>query len=206
MVASGTRKQPSLGELGGARAREGGSHGPGFSSRLRAVPSAQPESDQTLWFAPTRLPHRPSAPHTQLLHLGSSRLAQGAADSPAGPALDLGRGHEGRGLGDRGSGSGPEVSQGSLGPLTSPRHSTIFVPQFPRFVSEKGGHSQTGKPDTNELSTRVQKESLRMQGLALCFILFCFFSFPVSLLVCWDCALCAEGDREGDSEAKNTGW
>lgn len=130
MVASGTRKQPSLGELGGARAREGGSHGPGFSSRLRAVPSAQPESDQTLWFAPTRLPHRPSAPHTQLLHLGSSRLAQGAADSPAGPALDLGRGHEGRGLGDRGSGSGPEVSQGSLGPLTSPRHSTISCLSF----------------------------------------------------------------------------
>lgn len=50
-----------------------------------------------------------SAPHTQLLHLGSSRLAQGAADSPAGPALDLGRGHEGRGLGDRGSGSGTEA-------------------------------------------------------------------------------------------------
>lgn len=30
MVASGTRKQPSLGELGGAGAREGGSRSRGF--------------------------------------------------------------------------------------------------------------------------------------------------------------------------------
>lgn len=133
---------------------------PGILSRLRAVPSAQPKSDQTPRFAPTRLPHRPSAPHTQRLHLGPSRLAQGAADSPASPALDLGRGPEGRALADRSwewaraeaRGLGDprdkvlgEKSRGSLNSLTSPKHSTPFVPQFPRFVSEKGGHCQTGK-------------------------------------------------------------
>lgn len=63
MVASGTRKQPSLGELGGAGTREGGSHQSGIlSSRLRAVPSAQPKSDQILSFAPTRLPTGPVHP------------------------------------------------------------------------------------------------------------------------------------------------
>lgn len=137
---------------------------------------------------------RPSAAHTQLLHLGSSRLVQGAADSPAGPALDLGRGHEGWGLGDRGSGSGTKArglpgrdevlgrnSEGSLDSLTSPKHSTIFVPQFPRFVNEKGGHSQTEKLDTNELPTRVQKGSLRMQGFCVLF----WFSFSVFQSVFW---------------------
>lgn len=78
-------------------------------------------------------------------------------------------------------------SGGFLDSLTSPKHSSIFVPQFPRFVNEKGGHYQTGKLDTSEVTTEVQKGSLRMQGFC---VLFCFvFSYPVSLLVCWDCAL-----------------
>lgn len=53
--------------------------------------------------------HRPGAPHTLLLTTsGPSRLAQGAADSPAGPALSLGRGPGREGLENRGVGRGQE--------------------------------------------------------------------------------------------------
>lgn len=95
-----------------------------------------------------------------------------------------------------GPGRRPEVSQGSLGSLTSPRHSTIFVPQFPRFVSEKGGHSQTGKLDTNELSTTVQKESLRMQGFCV-FYFVLFFSVFQSVFWFAETVLCVCGGGSG---------
>lgn len=87
-------------------------------------------------------------------------------------------------------------SGGFLDSLTSPKHSSIFVPQFPRFVNEKGGHYQTGKLDTSEVTTEVQKGSLRMQGFC---VLFCFVLFSVIQSVFWfaGTVLCVCGGGSG---------
>lgn len=135
MVASGTRKQPSLGELGGAGAREGGSRVRGSRLQTQAAPAAQPQSDQTLRSLQRGFPTA-RAPHTQLLHLGPSRSAQGEADSPAGPALNLGRGREregravGVGRGQRPSASGTAGVREGVSREASPEHGTFPVPQF----------------------------------------------------------------------------
>lgn len=124
----------------------------------------------------------------------------------------------GRGLGDRGSGSGTEGRglgdlrdkvlggrfRDSLDALTIPKHSTTFVPQFPRFFNEKGGHVQTGKLDTSELAPSVPHEGAERESEDARVLR--SFHFQSCLRVCWEglCSVCVEGDWEGVSEVRNT--
>lgn len=110
MVASGTRKRPSLGELGGARAGEGGSHGQRFSSpELGLFPQHNPLAPDSA-FPPAQRPLH-SAPAAQ----SPRGLDLGAADSRAGPALNLGRAQQWGGTRGSGSGLGGDVLRSPAG-------------------------------------------------------------------------------------------
>lgn len=147
MVASGTRKWPSLGELGGAGAREGGSHTQGFSP-LDPGLSLQCNTSS---IRPYLLPNSASPPAQRTPHPAPPArsppgLDQRAADSPTGPALNLGRGLEGGGTRRcrewvrKGN---PQISHRmGMGVLrrspenllvcpTSPEHKTLFCLSFP---------------------------------------------------------------------------
>ena len=93
----GDQEAAALGELGGARAKEGGSHKQGVCPPDLGQSLQRHTSPMRPAHTPTASPTAQRTPHPAPPALSPPRVDQGAADSPTGSALNLGRGQEGGG-------------------------------------------------------------------------------------------------------------